>query len=177
MKKSTLFLAVFVSCFVASIAISDAAGAFKIGIIDFQKILTSSSPGKLATEEMNKKGKTMEEDVKAKEAELMELQKKLERESLVMGKDKSEEKQRELRIKVNDFKGLKANYVKAFKKIQAQYFNKIKNEVLDLTIKIGKKEGFSLIMERNEGGIMYLDDAIDITDKVIKQYNKTAVIK
>ena len=92
-----------------------------------------------------------------------------------MGKEKTEEKQRELRIKANDFKSLKASYVKKFKQIQAQHFNRIKNEVLKLTAEMGKKEGYSLILEKNEGGIMYIDDAVDITDKVIKLYNKTAV--
>ncbi|MBF0201661.1 MAG: OmpH family outer membrane protein [Desulfamplus sp.] len=165
-------------CFVISIVVLGLtdfeadAKSLKIGIIDFQKILSASSAGKLASEIMNKKGKEMEDDIKARESELMELQKKLERESLVMGKDKSEEKQRELRIKANDLKSLKNSYVNEFKELQAQHFNRIKNEVLGLTREMGAKEGFTMIIERNESGVMYLDDSIDITDKVIDAYNK-----
>ncbi len=175
MKKS---LIISMSIFV-SLLFTSASGfcADKIGIVDFQKILTTSSPGKIAAEEMNKKAQEMEEDVKKREQELIELQKKLEREALVMGKEKSEEKKREMRIKANDYKTLKANYMKEFKQIQARNFNKIKNEVLEITDEYGKKHGYHFIIEKNEGGIMYYSDAIDITDKIIKEYNKTASAK
>ncbi|SLM27457.1 putative Outer membrane protein (Skp protein) [Desulfamplus magnetovallimortis] len=173
--KKTLFVIILVVAFCFSLVSLPYAAGLKIGIIDFQEILTNSSPGKLATEEMNKKAKEMEDDVKAREAELMELQKKLERESLVMGKEKSEEKQREFRIMANDYKSLKANYAKEFKKIQAQYLNKMTKEVLALAEEIGKKDGFTLIIERNEAGIMFFDESVNITKKVIEKYNKTAV--
>jgi len=37
---------------------------------------------------------------------------------------------------------------------------------------IGKKNGFTMIFERRSSGIMFLEAAIDITDKVIEAYNK-----
>ena len=36
---------------------------------------------------------------------------------------------------------------------------------------IGKKERYTLIMERKVGGVMYAPSAIDITDKVIRKLN------
>lgn len=112
--------------------------------------------------------------MKKREQELIELQKKLEREALVMGSEKSEEKKREMRIKANDYKTLKANYMKEFKQLQARNFNKIKNEVLEITRSYGKKHGYLFLIEKNEGGLMYYDDAIDITDKIIQEYNRSA---
>ncbi len=151
------------------------AAGLKLGVVNFQKVLSNSSPGKMASAEMNKKGKEMEGSIKQKEEELMALQKTLEREALVMGKDKSEQKQREFRIKANDYKTLKATYLKEFKQIQARHFNKIKTEVLVLATEVGKKKGFDLILEINEGGVMYYTDAIDITEELITAYNKKAV--
>jgi Skp family chaperone for outer membrane proteins len=58
--------------------------------------------------------------------------------------------------------------------MQARYFNKIKTEVLALAQTLGKKEGFDLVLEINEGGVMYYKDTIDITDQLIEAYNKTA---
>ena len=174
MKKTGMMIfltMVFVLC---SAGGALTAKELKLGVVDFQKVLSSSSPGKMASAEMNQKGKEMEEAVKKQEEELLELQKTLEREALVMGKDKSEEKQREFRIKANDYKTMKAGYLKEFKQLQARYFNKIKTEVLALADEIGKKEGFDLILEINEAGIMYYKESIDITDQLIKVYNKTA---
>ncbi len=174
MKKAGMMIFLTMVFLLATVGGSLAAGEFKLGVVNFQKVLSSSSPGKMASAEMNQKGKEMEETVRKQEEELLELQKTLEREALVMGKEKSEQKQREFRIKANDYKTMKADYLKEFKQMQARYFNKIKTEVLDLAAKVGKKEGFDLILEVNEGGVMYFKESIDITDELIKAYNKTA---
>jgi len=175
MKKTSMMIFMAMLFILGTVDITLAAG-LKLGVVNFQKVLSNSSPGKMASAEMNKKGKEMEGNVKQREAELMALQKTLEREALVMGKDKSEQKQREFRIKANDYKNLKATYLKEFKQIQARHFNKIKTEVLALATEVGKKKGFDLILEINEGGVMYYNDAIDITDELIKAYNKKAAV-
>jgi outer membrane protein len=178
MKKSVVFFVALIACVISFITVhgfvstASAAGVVKIGIVDFQKILTTSNYGKRATDELNKKGKDMEGDMKAKETELLDLQKKFEKDSVVMAKDKKEEKQKELRAKFNDFKTLRAKYMDEFKNMQANHFNKIRGEVLNVTSAIGKKEGFTIIIEKNEGGIMYSEGALDITDKVVSEYNK-----
>ncbi len=177
MKKSLAFT-VLVICFTTFIAAhsfienANAAGAVKIGVVDFQKILTTSNYGKRATEELNKKGKGMEDDMKSKENELLNLQKQFEKDSVVMSKEKKEEKQKELRTKFNEFKTLRGQYLNDFKEMQATHFNKIRTEVLSVANDIGKKDGFTIILEKNEGGIMYSDSALDITDKVINEFNK-----
>jgi len=183
MKKSVVFYAALAVCLMSfitltgSIKSASAAGTVKIGVVDFQKILTNSNYGKRATEELNKKGKGMEDSMKAKEAELLDLQKKFEKDSLVMSKDKKEEKQKELRTKFNDFKTLRSDYMRDFKEMQANHFNKIRSDVLSVTVELGKKEGFTMVIEKNEGGIMYFDGAMDITDRVISEYNKKPATK
>ncbi|MBF0258110.1 MAG: OmpH family outer membrane protein [Desulfamplus sp.] len=183
MKKSMVFFAALTVCLISFITVtsfvtvSSAASTVKIGVVDFQKILTSSNQGKRATDELNRKGKSMEDDMKAKETELLDLQKKFEKDSLVMSKDKKEEKQKELRTKFNEFKTLRAEYMRDFKEMQAEHFNKIRGVVMDVTSELGKKEGFTMIIEKNEGGIMYFDGTLDITDKVISEFNKKPAAK
>ncbi|MFH1152592.1 MAG: OmpH family outer membrane protein [Pseudomonadota bacterium] len=151
-------------CFSAEIA--------KIGIVDFQKVLTTSSAGKISKVEINKKGSEMEEDLKTQGNAIEELKKQIDRESLVMSAEKNEEKQRELRIKINDFKTMKANYTKQFQEMEYRLISKIKNETLDIAKNIGKADGFLLILEKGEAGVLYSPESIDITDKLIKEYNK-----
>ena len=172
--KKAIVLTVVVSIFFLWGPLAQAKAGFKIGVVDFQRVLSTSSPGKLASADLNKKGREMEDALKKQEEELLELKKTLEREALVMGKDKSEEKQREFRIKANDYKTMKSDYGKEFKQIQARFFNKIKTDVLGLAAEMGKQQGFDLILEVNEAGVMYHTDAIDITDELIGEYNKKA---
>lgn len=160
---------VFSICFYA--ASSYGADVAKIGVVSFQKILEKSDAGKKATAEINKSGKEMEASLKTKGEEIDAIKKKLEREALVMSKEMREQKEREIRISINDFKTLKNKYMADFKQHEAKLVREIQKEVLGIVKEMGKKEGFLIIFEKREAGVLYAPDTIDITDKLIQQYN------
>ncbi len=167
--KMSFVTMVFSICFLA--ASSYGADVAKIGVVDFQRILEKSSAGKTATTEINKRGKEMEDSLKKKGAEIDEIKKKLEREALVMSKEMREEKERQIRISINDLKSLQKKYMADFKQHEARLVRGIQKEVLELVKEMGKKEGFLIIFEKRESGVLYSPDTIDITDRLIQQYN------
>ena len=172
MMKS--ILAVGVLSFFFLTGASSAADVAKIGVVDFQKILEVSNAGKTAQDEINSQGKQMESDLKARGAEIEEIEKKIDRESMVMSKEVREEKQREMRIKIGDFKALQQKYMEDFKALENRIIGKIQKEVVELVQEIGKKEGYTLIVEKRTGGVVYAPLSIDITDAVIQIYNTQA---
>ncbi len=174
MTKTTLITAgLFLLCTVSAFAAAKKDNP-KIGIFNFQKILVTSAPGKIAKEEINKTGMEMEESLKAKGQELEELKKTIEREALVMSKEKRDEKEREFRIKVNDFKTLQAQYQDEFKTFEARFIKEINNDVLSLVQDMAKEEGYTLIFEQNAAGVVYFMDALDMTDTIIDRFNKSS---
>jgi outer membrane protein len=160
---------VFSVCFFA--ASSYGADVAKIGVVNFQKILEKSDAGKKATAEINKRGKEMEASLKTKGEEIDAIKKKLEREALVMSKEMREQKERDIRISINDFKTLKNKYMADFKQHEARLVRDIQKEVLEIVTEMGKKEGFLVIFEKREAGVLYSPDSIDITDRLIQKYN------
>ena len=148
------------------------ADVAKIGVIDFQRILETSSAGKSADAEIKKQGKKMEIELRQKQTELQALNDKLEREALVMSKEMREDKQREFRIKVNDLKLLEKKYNKEMKMLNRKLGKRMQDEVFELVAEFGKKEGFLLIVEKMAGGVVYSPQTIDITDQVIQIYNE-----
>ncbi|MFH0994183.1 MAG: OmpH family outer membrane protein [Pseudomonadota bacterium] len=148
-----------------------AADVVKIGIVDFQKILEVSNAGKTAQEEINKQGKQMETDLKDKGAEIEDMEKKIERSALLMSNAVREEKQREIKIKIGDFKTLQQKCVEEFKALENRSIIRIHNEVVALVQDIGNTEGYTMIVEKQTGGVVYTPISIDITDAVIQIYN------
>ncbi|MBW1776616.1 MAG: OmpH family outer membrane protein [Deltaproteobacteria bacterium] len=148
-----------------------AADIAKIGVVDFQKILQISEAGKAAQAEINKQGKKMEAELKKQGDAIEEIRQRLEREALVMSQEKRDEKEREFRIKINDFKEMQKKYAADFKELEKRYITRIQKDVMDLIEEIGKKEGFLLILERRESGLMYFPSALDVTDRLIQSYN------
>jgi outer membrane protein len=166
----TAFIAI-VFCFGFLVSSSYGADVAKIGVVDFQKVLEMSNAGKLARGAINEQGRKMEGDLKKKGEKIEEAKKKLEREALVMSNEMRGEKEREIRISINDFKTLQKKYMANFKEQEKKLVTRIQKELLKIVAKIGKKEGFLLILEKREAGIIYSPDTIDISDRVIKEYN------
>jgi outer membrane protein len=172
MKKIIVILSVFI--FLAVIPNAFCADVAKIGIFNFQRILSESSAGKMIQKQITAKGNELQAKLKTEKDQLDELQKAFERESLVLSPEKQNEKQREFRIRVNDFKKMQENFAKEFKQLEVKFINKIQKEVFEITDEIGKQEGYMLILERKTAGVVYHPVQLDITDQIIKKYNLQA---
>lgn len=162
-----------VAVLLAAVGAAGAEGA-KIGLVDFQRILDHSKAGKAAQAFINEEGKKMEADLKTKGAEIEAMQKRMEQEKMVTSKEALEERGRELRIRVNDFKVLQQKFSKQVRELQLKAMERIKKDVFGLVEGIGKKEGYHLIVERQEGGVLYFPATVDLTDRLIKLYDAKA---
>jgi outer membrane protein len=161
-----LFMFAFFSTFVI------AADVAKIGVIDFQKVLETSNAGKMIQSELKKENEKMAADLQQKGGEIEKIRKRLERESMVMSKEMREEKEREQRIKVNDFKTLQKKYRAQLQKRQVELMQQLQSDVTAITRELGKKEGYLLIMDKR--GVIYAPNSVDLSDKVIQRLNKKA---
>jgi len=147
----------------------NAADVAKIGVANLQRVLETSNQGKLAQEDIKKQKDQMEVELKQKGGEIEELRKQLELESMVMSKEKREDKEREIRIKINDFKSLEKRYRAQLQNLEKKLVNALLKEVSTLVEEIGKKEGYLLII--NNTGVLYSPNSINITDQLIKELN------
>ena len=165
--KMAFVATIFSFCFL--VVSSYGADVAKIGVIDFMRILEASSAGKSARAEIDKQRKKMEADLKKNQAELEELKERIEREALVMSKEKREEKEREFRTKLNDFMMLDKKFKQERQILDRKLTKNIQTEIMELSKEMGKAEGYLLIIEKSV--VLYAPNAIDITDKVIQKYN------
>jgi outer membrane protein len=175
MKK--ILIAVITLALVAGFSPVFGADVAKIGVVDFEKILKESSAGKLTQKELSSKGEEFKLKLKNEKDGLDELSKAFEREALVLSPEKKKEKEREFRIRVNDFKKMQKEISKEFKGIEIKLINQMQKDVFQIVDELGKEEGFLLIIERKTAGVIYRPSNVDITDAVIKKYNAMAAKK
>ena len=171
MLKWKLLWGMVIVCFVFSTPLF-AADVAKIGVVDIQKVLLTSSVGKMAKAQMNKKAREMESILNEKKDEIQKLKENLEREALVLSKEKQEEREREIRIKINDIRELKKKYESDLKQLEGKVVKNIQTDVSKVIQEIGKKEGFLLII--SSAVVLYSPTSIDVTDQLIQAYNAYA---
>ena len=146
------------------------AAEFKIGIVDFQKVVEQSEPGQRVEAGLKQEGGRMEAELKKDKEELDALKEKLEREAMVMSREAREEKEIEFRVKVRNLQEKEKSYREDLRNKQRQEVNTLRKEVLEIAQEVGKSEGFTMVISRV--GVLYHDPAVDLTDKVIQLLNK-----
>ena len=170
MKRTIIVLSIIILIFGFNSTVF-CADSFKIGVVNFEKIIKESSAGKMTQKQIQAKGDEFQQKLQDEKKQLDEMQKTFERESLVLSPEKQQEKQREFRIKVNDFKKMQQNLAQQFKQLEVQLLNEIQKQVFEIANKIGEKEEYQLIIEKKTAGIIFYQDGLDITDQIIKLYN------
>ena len=150
--------------------LSLAADVAKIGVVDLQRVMETSNAGKAAQAQIKTQKDKMETDLKGKGAEIEQIRQRLEREAMVMSKESREEKEREARIKLNDFKTLQKKFRNDLQQLEKKLVTELRDDTISLVDEIGKKEGYLLIITRV--GVLYSPNSIDITDHLIKLLNE-----
>lgn len=143
-----------------------------IGYVDMQKALNSSISGKEARKKFSNKLKKTQDLLEAKQKELTELKESLEKQSLYLSEDARNEKEKEYQNRMRDYQRLIKDSQEELKGEESEMVKKIFKELRVIVGKIGEKGNYTMIFEKNASGILYGSDAVDLTDELIKAYDK-----
>lgn len=169
MKK--IFLAVgFILC--ASIAFS-AEKMVKIGYVDLQKSLNESEQGKEAKASFNKRVEELQRTLDEKQNELKKLQEELEKQKGLLTPEARGDKEKTYQQKIKDAQRFAKDSQEELQQKDAELTRKIINDLKDIIKKVGSEEAYTIILERGEAAVLFAAEGVDITDRVIKAYNKT----
>ncbi len=168
-KSLKLFFLIIGSLFIFNIAAS-AADAPKIAVVDFQKVVTNSEKGKAADANLKKEADKIRQElnIDKQSAELEKMNEEFKKESAVLSKEKLQEKGKQLNEKIRKFQGAQKEYNKKAGELHQKLAIELHQNILNVVEEIGKKEGYTLIIEKS--GVLY-SESTDITDQVIKKCN------
>ncbi len=148
-----------------------AADVIKIGYVDLKVALNESDAGKKAKIELESTIKTKQSVIDEKGKAIDKLKAELEKQASVLSAEAKKTKEDEIERLVRDYQRLVQDSQNEIKKKESDVTGAILKELRDIIDKIGQEEGYSLILENVEGIILYSKKDLDITDKVIKNYN------
>lgn len=144
----------------------------KIGYVDLQKALNLSAAGKAAKEKIKVKVQGYDSEVKQRQEELKKIKEDLEKQAMLLSEEARSSKERDYQQKVKDYQRFTKDIQETLQQTDADFTRKILETLLKVVQTVGKKEGYTLILEKTESSLVYADESIDITDKVIKDFDK-----
>jgi outer membrane protein len=169
MKMARNFTLAVLAAVALSAGTSFAAAANKpFGVVDTQRIVEEYEVARDAQEQYQKFLKDLEKEVAEKERALQRLVEEIESQKMLLGEEA-------LNAKLRDLETRKAEYFsfrdQLDQRAQQEYKDKIGPiiaQVKTIAERIGKEEGFGIIIDSAAFTVLYLDEAMDMTDRVLQ---------
>ncbi len=167
MKKYILTLVI------ALFAFNSYAADLKIGYIDLNKALNESEPGKEAVQLLEDMVKAKQVEINEKGEKIKQIEEMLSKQASILTENSIKEQKDERERLFRDYQRMVKDSQEEVQKKQAEFMDNIVKDIRTIVLKIGKEEGYSLILEKAESGLLYYSPEIDMTESVIKQINET----
>ena len=175
--KLILGLALAASPFLAAApapAQTAAASGIKIAVIDTERILLTSNTGKKALADLKKLQEGKEGEARTKQQEIKDLQAKLADGRLSLAQDKLGEMEKQLEEKLVNLRRFQEDANAELGKKRDAVLAAIDQKVMPVINQVGKELGYTLIFRKFESGLIYADEAVDITASIIQRLDGAA---
>jgi Skp family chaperone for outer membrane proteins len=148
------------------------AQGLKIGFVDFIQFADKSAKAQAQQKKLIQLVSQKREELEKKKRELLDLQDQLQKTGPMLKEEARNAKIKELGIKEMELKLLEKeaeNAVRNEQRVAQEVFQK---DVIKVITAIRKQKGLTLVL--NSAAILSVDDALNITDEVIRAYDAQA---
>ena len=174
MKRSLIRTTLITTVAVLATASFAVAQEAKIAVIDVQRVVTESDPGKEALAKLKKLQEEKLNQAKAMQQELDSLQQQFNKQRFTLSDDKLAELRKQIEDKGIALKRFQDDAQRELDDARRKALTSLEQKIMPIIQQLGKEKGYLLIFQKYQSGLVYADDAkTDITDEVIRRFNTT----
>ncbi len=155
----------------AAAALPAAAQQVTVAVIDVQRVVTDSDPGKEALQKLQKLQADRVEQGKRIQTDLESLRDQLTKQQLTLAPDKLDELKKKMEDKQIELKRFQDDAQRELEDARRKTLDALEARIMPVIDKVGKEKGYTLIFNKYQSGLVYADDAVDITDEVVRRFN------
>jgi len=149
-----------------------ANAAFVVGKVDVKQILESIQEGKAIKDKLQGMLTSKQKILKDEEAKIRKAQEDFEKQSVVMNDKAKDKKEREIQEMMYELQKKSVDAQKELQGSEQQLMKPILEKLNELIIAVSKKAEVDLTVEVRSTPIVYAKTEKDLTEDVIKEYNK-----
>lgn len=167
MKKS-IFVGVATLCFCAFFA-SNAFADFTVGVVDFMAAIEKTEKdGALKT--LKADFDKRQNQLKDSEKKILAIEQDIKDNSAVLSEDKLREKMANYQNLVRDYQKNALSYEQELAEKRNKVLGTIQEKMTKISQDIAKEKGLDLMVEKNDGAVIFSKSGMDYTDELIKRY-------
>ena len=141
----------------------------KIGVIDLPKIMQESKKAKEAKAQFLEEMEAKRSLLRKKQKEWTALQDLFKKDEKTLSTSEKQKRLDKIADETKELRRLKADVEEDLKKKDRELAQKLLSEIRQTAQDLLEKEGYTLIVEKKL--LVVMDEAIDVTDKIIKMYD------
>lgn len=146
-----------------------------IAIINAQRLALESAPGKESYGRLQKLSGQKKEELDRVEKEARDLVQKLSDQGSSMPADKLEVLQKQADDKQKAWKRMQEDAQKDLQEAERKEMAALEGRIGPIVKEFFRERHYSLVLD-SRAGIMYADDAVDVTDEVLKRINTSVAL-
>ena len=152
-----------------SASIGAAQERVRIGFVDIQRVIAESAAGKRAKDRFQAQIKKAEGDVQRERQDLERMRADLDKKGQLLKDEERRNLEADFQKRSVNLQRTMGDYQQDLRQKENEMMSDILKELEGVVSDLGKAEKFTVILERSQ--ILYSDQGMDITSKVIEAYN------
>ncbi len=147
------------------------AGSQKIGVIEVQRIVQESAVGKESVARVQKLQQSRQDDLAKRQKDLRELEQKIQEQGKSLSEDAMDKLQKDYQAKALDLKRAQDDAQRELEEAQRKELGDLEKWIMPVINTVAQEQGYSLVFNKFNSGLLYASDTTDLTDTVIKKFN------
>jgi outer membrane protein len=148
-----------------------AAQAAKIGVVDMQRALMETEDGRKAKEMLKKLFEQRQKTLDKAQTDLKTLKEGVEKQRDVLSREVLAKKLEEYQKAFGELQNTYMEFQRELQAKEGEMTKPILERMQRVMRRIGQSDGYALILERGEAGVVYVPSTYDLTDVLIQRYN------
>ena len=146
------------------------------GVIDMQRIILSVEEAKVIREKMESMIKEKEQELKEQKEELENMHAQFQKDANLLSEEARNKKQQEIQEKLMRLRNSEVSIQNELKQKEMEATQQIVFKVKKIISPLAEQQSLVMVYEKN-AGLLYVKDPVDLTEKVILEYNKQHSVK
>jgi outer membrane protein len=168
MNSSLRSLLITVAMFLSSVAFAES----KVGIVDLPQAIQATVEGKKIKKQLEEEYNKKKADLETRAKDISKMEADFEKKSLVLTDEARLKKQQEIDAEKSKFMDLREKNLQELAKKDRELSQPMIKKLNEVIAEIAKKEGYTVILHKNEQNLVWAAKEVDITDLVIKALEK-----
>jgi outer membrane protein len=143
----------------------------KIGFVDLQRAIREVDEGKAATAVLKKDFDEKQRQLDVKRGEFEKSKADFDKQASLMNEQARKDRAADLDKKAMELQQLFVNLQKDLSGREQEVMRGLIDKMSSLVREIAEADGFTMVLERGDAGIIYAQSALDLTNELVRKYN------